>query len=83
MELITGKEYKRSQLHNFYGGQDRGGISTPADHDYILSFLIRVGKTMDIKTVGMKQTNFIFIQERGRLEIWNLKVIKLLEITKR
>tara|TARA_A100001388_G_C28392240_1_gene322075 strand:+ start:441 stop:551 length:111 start_codon:yes stop_codon:yes gene_type:complete len=28
MELIEGKEYKRSELHNFYGGQDRGGIST-------------------------------------------------------
>ena len=35
MELIKGKEYKRKELHDFYGGQRQGGIATPREHPYI------------------------------------------------
>ena len=38
MKLILGKEYKRTDLHDFYNGQRQGGISTPADRDIILIF---------------------------------------------
>ncbi len=35
MELIKGKEYKRKELHDFYGGQRQGGIATPIEHPYV------------------------------------------------
>jgi 5-methylcytosine-specific restriction protein A len=33
-----GKIYSRAELHKKYGGQEQGGISTPADHPLILLF---------------------------------------------
>ena len=36
--FVKGKEYRRSELHDRYGGQRQGGISTPADYDIILLF---------------------------------------------
>ena len=29
MKLELGQEYKRTELHNFFGGQSQGGISKP------------------------------------------------------
>jgi beta-glucosidase len=34
----VGKEYRRRDLHERYGGQQQGGISTPADQDFIMLF---------------------------------------------
>ena len=31
--FIKGKVYVRREIHKLYGGQEQGGISTPADHD--------------------------------------------------
>jgi 5-methylcytosine-specific restriction protein A len=33
-----GKSYKRTDLHDEYSGQGQGGISTPADHNFIMLF---------------------------------------------
>jgi 5-methylcytosine-specific restriction protein A len=38
MELIKNKEYRRRELHEAFGGQQRGGISTPAEHKMIFLF---------------------------------------------
>jgi hypothetical protein len=36
--FVPGKGYRRRELHEQYGGQRQGGISTPSDHPII--FLI-------------------------------------------
>jgi hypothetical protein len=36
--FIPDQEYKRSDLHQQFGGQRQGGISTPTDHNIILLF---------------------------------------------
>ena len=43
LELQLGREYKRRELHDFYGGQRQGGISTPQKYPYI--FIITWKKT--------------------------------------
>mgnify|MGYP000991000094 CR=1 FL=1 len=44
MKVIIGKEYKRKELHNYFGGQRQGGISTPRDHPMIFVFTNKRGK---------------------------------------
>ena len=44
MELIKGKEYKRKELHDFFGGQRQGGIATPKEHPYIFIISSNCGK---------------------------------------
>ena len=44
MELIKGNEYKRKELHDFFGGQRQGGISTPKNHQYIFIISSKRGK---------------------------------------
>jgi 5-methylcytosine-specific restriction enzyme A len=39
-----GKEYRRADIHNLYGGQRQGGISTPRDHKMIFLFTSSRGK---------------------------------------
>ena len=36
--FIQGHVYRRSELHDRYGGQRQGGISTPSQHQFILLF---------------------------------------------
>jgi 5-methylcytosine-specific restriction protein A len=36
--FTTGETYKRSSLHEVFGGQRQGGISTPANHKMIFLF---------------------------------------------
>jgi len=36
--------YLRSEIHKTVGGQEQGGISTPADHDVIQIFVGRTGR---------------------------------------
>lgn len=33
-----GQEYRRRELHAVYKGQEQGGISTPAEHPFIMLF---------------------------------------------
>lgn len=44
MELIKGNEYKRKELHDFFGGQRQGGISTPKNYPYIFIISSKRGK---------------------------------------
>ncbi len=36
--FTKGQEYRRRDLHNLYGGQTQGGISTPSEHNMIFLF---------------------------------------------
>ena len=38
MELVIGEEYKRSALHDAFGGNRQGGIATCANHDITFVF---------------------------------------------
>lgn len=42
--FVQGKIYRRRALHEVYGGQMQGGISTPADHNIILLFTSERGQ---------------------------------------
>lgn len=44
MELTPGQEYRRRDLHEAFGGQQQGGISTPVDSDVILLFTGATGE---------------------------------------
>ena len=44
MELIKGNVYKRKELHDFFGGQRQGGISTPKNYPYIFIISSKRGK---------------------------------------
>jgi 5-methylcytosine-specific restriction protein A len=44
MEIIKGQEYKRKEIHNFFGGQRQGGVSTPRNHSIIFVFTNKRGK---------------------------------------
>jgi 5-methylcytosine-specific restriction protein A len=44
MEFVVGKIYRRRDLHEAYGGQWQGGISTPANHPVIFLFTGDSGK---------------------------------------
>ena len=44
MKLIKGNEYKRKELHDFFGGQRQGGISTPKNYPYIFIISSKRGK---------------------------------------
>ena len=43
MKLELGQEYKRTELHKFFGGQTQGGISTPSNSKYV--FIIAYKKS--------------------------------------
>ncbi len=47
--------YKRRDLHEKYGGQQQGGISTPANHPFIFLFSSKSGKTYGYKDGGEGQ----------------------------
>lgn len=44
MAFIVGESYRRSSLHQAYGGQRQGGISTPQAHPVILLFTGESGR---------------------------------------
>ena len=44
VSLIPGDEYRRRDLHDRFGGQEQGGISTPKHHHMILLFTGEAGE---------------------------------------
>ena len=38
LDFIIGASYKRSEIHDEWGGQRQGGISTPKDYPVIFLF---------------------------------------------
>ena len=67
MELIEGKEYKRTELHNFYGGQDRGGISTPSKNDYIFIISYKSGEDYGYKDGWDERKEFYSYTGEGQI----------------
>lgn len=47
--FIIGEIYKRTELHDKYGGQRQGGISTPAKYPYIFLFTGGTGERYGYK----------------------------------
>lgn len=47
--FIVGKEYQRKKLHDLYGGQRYGGISTPKDYPLIMIFTGETGQNYGYK----------------------------------
>ncbi len=47
--FIVGKEYNRRKLHDLYGGQRYGGISTPKDYPFIMIFTGDTGQNYGYK----------------------------------
>lgn len=44
MLFVPGRKYRRKLLHDLFGGQRRGGISSPAKHPVIFLFTGEAGK---------------------------------------
>jgi 5-methylcytosine-specific restriction protein A len=44
MTFQVGQTYRRRDIHRLFGGQQQGGISTPASHPFILLFMADTGK---------------------------------------
>ena len=42
--FVQGREYRRSDLHKQFGGQEQGGISTPSRYPLILLFTGEAGE---------------------------------------
>lgn len=49
MTFQVGRYYERRQLHRTYGGQERGGISTPAKHPLLFLFTGQPGEPFGYK----------------------------------
>ena len=68
MKLELGQEYKRTELHKFFGGQTQGGISTPSNSNYI--FIIaykKSGKDFGYEDGWDMERNFYFYTGEGQV----------------
>ena len=73
MELIKGNEYKRKELHDFFGGQRQGGISTPKNHPYVFIISSKRGKDHGYVDGWIDENKYFLIQVKDKLAIWSLK----------
>ncbi len=81
MELVIGGEYKRKELHNYFGGQRQGGISTPKDYPYIFIFTNKRGVNYGYVD-GWGEDGFFLTLVKDKMEICSSnQVIKQLETT--
>jgi len=64
--FVFGNEYKRSDLHATYGGQEQGGISTPSHHDFIMLFTGEQGHRYGYKDEWTEEGLFLFTGEGQR-----------------
>ena len=69
MQLEIGQEYKRTELHKFYGGQARGGISTPSNSKYIFIIAYKnSGKDFGYEDGWDDKKNFYFYTGEGQVK---------------
>ncbi len=61
----TDKAYKRKELHRKYGGQEQGGISTPANHPMVLLFFGERGEEHGYKD-GWSTDGFFYYTGEGQ-----------------
>ena len=68
--FIQGQIYRRSHLHDQYGGQRQGGISTPADQPFIFLFSSEAGEQFGYSDGWDEDGVFLYTGEgqRGDME---------------
>ena len=66
LELQLGREYKRRELHDFYGGQRQGGISTPQKYPYIFIITSKRGEDHGYVDGCIENNNFFYTQVKGK-----------------
>ncbi len=61
----VGREYRRRDIHNLYGGQMQGGISTPSSHKVIFLFTSYRGKEHGY-TDGLQEDGIFLYSGEGQ-----------------
>lgn len=64
--FAEGQTYNRGHLHELYGGQQQGGISTPADHNFIMLFTGEQGEQYGYKD-GWSDDGIFFYTGEGQV----------------
>jgi len=65
-ELIVGEVYKRKALHDSFGGQRNGGISTPSRYPVILLFTNESGSLYGYSSDGQQQNGLYWYTGEGQ-----------------
>lgn len=67
----VGEEYRRRELHERYGGQEQGGISTPSKHPFVMLFWGDSGEEYGYKDGWVARDRFRYTGEgqRGDMEM--------------
>lgn len=60
------KIYRRRDLHDLYGGQEQGGISTPQKHPFIMLFTGEGGEQYGYADRPTKDGGFLYVGEGRR-----------------
>jgi len=63
MKFEQGKTYIRREIHEQFGGQEQGGISTPANHPIILLFTGKQGEEFGYKDGWTDAGTFLYTGE--------------------
>ena len=66
IQFIVGKEYRRSDLHDQYGGSRQGGISPSAKSPLILLFTGETGKQYGYLHDGFREDGTFWYTGEGR-----------------
>ena len=75
MKLQIGSEYKRSELHKYYGGQSQGGISTPTKYKYVFIIAYKnSGKDFGYEDGWDEDRNFYLYTGEG--QVGNMKFLR-------
>ena len=67
LDLQLGREYKRRELHDFYGGQRQGGISTPQKYPYIFIITSKRGEEHGYVDSWIENNNFFLYTGEGQI----------------
>jgi 5-methylcytosine-specific restriction enzyme A len=73
MEYTPGKEYKRTDIHEKYGGQRQGGISTPSGHPFILIFSGDGGESFGYQDGWDEEGRFYYT---GEGQVGNMEFVR-------
>jgi len=75
MKLQIGSEYKRSELHKYFGGQSQGGISTPTKYKYVFIIAYKnSGKDFGYEDGWDEDRNFYLYTGEG--QVGNMKFLR-------
>lgn len=64
--FTRGNVYRRRHLHQLYGGQEQGGISTPSEHNMIFLFTSSRGQEHGYEDGWTKEGIFLYTGEGQR-----------------